>query len=363
MQSVYKINSYKINFKIKMLLSFLFLLSVTQISLASQSVGTIDTISKYARICQDASCTTYGSINMKPTINGSTPGALSVTITDTVVTGHAWGDQIGWINFAPTGSGVTVNPNTGVLSGFAYAQNGSWINFAPTGQSVTLVDNGSGSNFSGWAYASGISGGWLRLDCGSASTCVKTDWRTISNRTVVTTGTSGGGGGGGGSLVIIPATNTAVPIETPQETAPSSKYNKGYILKTGEVNGVESSKYNYDMMKSAPQLKVVAGLNSDDVANVYKLLFSIHSDWSVEEPDCIFCLVLRKQDLHQDIKILKWNFVPVDREIRLETSTLVPIISRPVPDIELISLVSTAAVGYFAWKYLLYAIIKKLIIK
>ena len=40
---------------------------------------------------------------------------------------------MGWVNMAPTGSGVTVNPNTGALSGNAYSSVSGWINFSPTG--------------------------------------------------------------------------------------------------------------------------------------------------------------------------------------------------------------------------------------
>ena len=145
---------------------------------ASTSVGTIDSAYKITRICQDVSCGTYGSINFSPT--GSTP----LSITDSGITGYAWGDQVGWINMSPVGGGVFVNPNTGVLTGTAFSSVSGWINFSPTGQGVTLVDNGAGSNFSGYAWVSGAYGGWLRFDCTQVSTCVKTDWRTVVNRSV-----------------------------------------------------------------------------------------------------------------------------------------------------------------------------------
>lgn len=157
---------------------------------ASVSVGTIDSANKYTKICQDSSCTDFGNINWKPTINANTPGATAVTITDSSITGHLWGDEIGWINMAPTGAGVTVNPSTGVLSGKAFSNTGSWINFNPTGFGVTLVDNGSGSNFSGWAWVSGPNGGWMKFDCAVSTTCISTDWRTTSYRPSTSTGSS-----------------------------------------------------------------------------------------------------------------------------------------------------------------------------
>ena len=200
---------------------------------ASVSSGTIDSTDKLTKICKDVSCSVFGTVNFKPTITANTPGALPVTITDTGITGHAWGNEIGWINMAPTGAGVMVNPTSGVLSGKAYANVGSWINFSPTTipsgtqVGVTLVDNGSGSSFYGWAWVSGAYGGWMKFDCAGTGTCVKTDWRALPYRFVCSDGidndgdalidyptdpgcssttdtdesnTSGGGGGSGGGI-------------------------------------------------------------------------------------------------------------------------------------------------------------------
>jgi len=135
------------------------LLVGTTLVTEAASVGTVDATNKIAKICQDSTCTDFGNVNFAPTINASTPGATALSITDADLSGNAWGDEIGWINFAPTGGGVTVNPNTGVFSGTAYSSVGSWINFSATGQSVRLVDNGAGSDFLGYAWVSGAKGG------------------------------------------------------------------------------------------------------------------------------------------------------------------------------------------------------------
>lgn len=203
--------------------------------LASVSVGTILPSFTTTKICKDTTCTSFSNVNVKPTINTTTTGALPIVITDVSITGHAWGDQIGWINFSPTGlsSGdvLKVNPMTGIITGKAYANSGSWINFSPTYSGtgpqvgVTLVDNGSGSDFSGWAWVSGAHGGWMKFDCTGIGTCIKTDWRITAHRYACSDGidndgdglvdfptdpgcsslvdtdetnTSGGGGGGGG---------------------------------------------------------------------------------------------------------------------------------------------------------------------
>ena len=43
------------------------------------------------------------------------------------LTGYGWGENVGWINFAPTGGGVTVDPQTGAFAGYAWGENVGWI--------------------------------------------------------------------------------------------------------------------------------------------------------------------------------------------------------------------------------------------
>jgi hypothetical protein len=81
-----------------------------------------------------------GWINFEPSLG---PG---VTITNSAITGYAWGENVGWINFNPTGGGVTINPSTGVFSGYAWGENIGWINFVPNGKPVKT----SWNNLSLW---------------------------------------------------------------------------------------------------------------------------------------------------------------------------------------------------------------------
>ncbi len=192
------------------LISLLLFFGIQGVVLASTSNGSIYASHKLTKLCKDETCSSYGNINWKPTINASTPGALAVTITDSGLSGNIWGDEIGWVNLTPTGGGVTIDPVTGVLGGTAYSSVGGWINFSPTGGGVTLVDNGSGSNFNGWAYVSGVSGGWMRFDCTNAPTCIKTDWRTTGNRSTNTTPPSRIA-----SVLPLPTSATSSPIAYP----------------------------------------------------------------------------------------------------------------------------------------------------
>jgi len=156
---------------------------------ASESVGTILPGFASTKICQDVACSVYGSMNWLPTINGSTPGATAVSITDSGLTGNLWGSEVGWVNLSPTGSGVTINPATGALSGNAYANTGGWINFRPTqvaGNPTVGVTINSSGEFEGYAYVTGIKGGWMKFDCTDPTLCIKTDWRPTGSRTAVT---------------------------------------------------------------------------------------------------------------------------------------------------------------------------------
>ncbi len=128
----------------------------------------------------------------------------NVHVTDSQLTGYVWSALYGWIKLNPTNSGVTNNAE-GDLSGSAWGENIGWIDF----DGVTI---GSTGIFSG--TATGDNTGVVNFSC---STClVQTDWRPASTRTPTTTPPGSGGGGGSG--------NTLPP---PQITPPTSTY---YIL-------------------------------------------------------------------------------------------------------------------------------------
>jgi hypothetical protein len=197
-------------------LLFLFSFAINNLASASFSNGTIEFFYKNTKICLNTNCANFSAVNWRPTLNSSTSGANPVVITDNGMSGNIWGDAIGWVNLRPTTSGVNVNPQTGQLSGFAYSGVGSWINFNPTysgtgpAVGVSILSDGS---FYGYAWVSGMNGGWMKFDCADPSICIKTDWRPIPNRPSGTGGVllSGGGGGGGGGTTTTSTTATAEP--------------------------------------------------------------------------------------------------------------------------------------------------------
>ncbi len=57
--------------------------------------------------------------------------------TTGVLSGYAWGTNVGWINFKPTHGGVTINTSSGDFSGYAWGENVGWINFNSSGSGRT----------------------------------------------------------------------------------------------------------------------------------------------------------------------------------------------------------------------------------
>ncbi len=170
---------------------FIFFISFLWVSNTEAFTGTIDSVSHTAKVCRDVTCAspTPGSINFAPT-----SGTAVVIDSVTGLSGQIWGNELGWIDLNPTGEGVTfADPILGVLTGKAWSQVSGWINFAPTGQQV-IIDRDNGQ-FSGWAWSGGPYGGWVKFDCASPSSCVKTSWRG---------GSSGNGGSGSSPRDVCP---------------------------------------------------------------------------------------------------------------------------------------------------------------
>ena len=160
---------------------------------ASASIinGTIDSVYKYAW------SNNIGWINFAPT--GDSGAYKGLVVTDSTITGYAWNQEHGWINFGPfvnNAQGGVKNTADGVLSGYAWGQELGWINFS--GVSIN-----SGGQFTG--EATGDSVGIINFDLTKCTDCgVRTDWRPASTRPVAT------GGGHGGR--IFPVTN--IPPQT-----------------------------------------------------------------------------------------------------------------------------------------------------
>lgn len=101
------------------------------------------------------------------------PAFLKTTKVEAVssgsVSGYAWSETIGWIDFAPVGGGVSVDAS-GNFSGYAWSENIGWINFAPTSGYPSLPNHGArleaSNTVTGWARACA---GTVNGDCTGAS--------------------------------------------------------------------------------------------------------------------------------------------------------------------------------------------------
>jgi hypothetical protein len=162
---------------------------------ASSEVGTVDTSYRYAW------GENIGWINFAPVDGSATYHGL--VITSSSVTGYAWSETYGWINFSPTTGGVT-NSCTGVLGGYAWSEQVGWIPMS--GASI----NASGE-FAGVAGSVSLDSGRISFDCDNCE--VRTDWRHCPI-------TPSGGGGGGSPPPDEPPPDEPPPDEPPPDEPP-----------------------------------------------------------------------------------------------------------------------------------------------
>lgn len=84
----------------------------------------------------------------------------------------------------------------GTLSGYAWSENAGWINFAPSGGGVTVDTAG---NLKGYAWGENL--GWISFNCVDANSCAASSYRVDISPypcTII-------GGGGGGSCPACPS--------------------------------------------------------------------------------------------------------------------------------------------------------------
>ncbi len=197
------------NFFLKFIFANLILVSFNvhpNFVFASETNGTIDPSFKIAKFVDKTFLNGSGNINFGCS---SIVVSCGVTVTDSGLSGYAWGDGVGWISLncanatCSSSNGnfkvalSTSNPSYGALSGYAWGENTGWINFGPfLNNSAQTVRINSSGEWNGYAWSENF--GWIDFSC--PGNCIKTDWRPTGSRTVVVSGGGGGGGGGGGIL-------------------------------------------------------------------------------------------------------------------------------------------------------------------
>ncbi|MFZ2593144.1 MAG: hypothetical protein WAX38_00020 [Minisyncoccia bacterium] len=191
---------------------------------ASITNGTIDTTNFTAPFLDSQQYSFGASVAQKLYFNSVSPHEIHVT--DTELTGYAWGDAVGWVslncsntNSCGSSNFKVANTPEGVLSGYAWGENTGWISFSCANpETNNCVSNGNAKvtisasgDFNGYAWAENY--GWIEFNCGTAGKCVKTDWRPLSARSVVQPVTSLGGGGAVGGGTTLPPTTLPPPGE------------------------------------------------------------------------------------------------------------------------------------------------------
>jgi len=159
-------------------LVFRMLLAVVLVAFGQSTwaAGNIDPNNKYAR-SEDA-----GWINFRPTGGG-------VTVLGTGLKGYAWAENMGWIklgsgsgpygNTGPSDWGVNVLIVGGTtnLSGYAWGETCGWINFHPTHSQVTM-DPATGQ-FTGYAWSESV--GWIHFQNASPAYTVNVSNEALPN--------------------------------------------------------------------------------------------------------------------------------------------------------------------------------------
>ncbi len=105
------------------------------------------------------------------------PSAGNITVSNSTITGYAWVPNYGWIILDPSTSGVT-NNGEGVLSGYAWGEQLGFINFS----GVTIDQDGY---FHG--FASSTATGRISFNCVDTNSCSSSDFKVRTNWRSTTT--------------------------------------------------------------------------------------------------------------------------------------------------------------------------------
>lgn len=195
---------------------------------ASNSTGTVlqtTASSTLSKVCQNVDCSISSRVNMRPDVTAT---ASPIIFTDFGVTGYAWGDEIGWVNFSPTNGGVYLSATTGRLTGLAWSQVGGWINFWPGTSLSTSTDSAgvwvdSNGQLNGNAWVSGLGGGWMKFNCSLTDMCITTDWRIKIQREACQNGIDDDGD----ALVDMADSGCLSPTGTSEGSSPISNSSTG----------------------------------------------------------------------------------------------------------------------------------------
>ena len=247
------IRSYRLTATVVLLAVAVFLCAAPARVFASSTNGTIDSAYRYAW-SENAGWIDFGS------------AAGSVRVTDTALTGSAYGENIGWITFNPPTYGGVANDGAGNLSGYAWSENAGWIDFSK----VTI---GSDGVFAGSAYSSNI--GWITF--GTSNNKVQTDWRPSSAR-ATTPGALSYGIGQGSPNPLPGAVPTTPPASAPSQLSSTQVASIVSLLQSfgADAATIASVQAALSGVSAAPAVGFTrdlrAGMTGEDVRQLQRFL-------------------------------------------------------------------------------------------
>ena len=139
--------------------------------LIGNSLGGTVTICGYFNQCRSITVLSQGLV-----IQGSA----------NMVTGYAWNNNIGWINFGYPGGNIQVPAGAGDLFGLAYSDDCGWIALNCVSMNCCSTSNfkvssDANGNLSGWAWAEKC--GWISFNCSTDNSCSSSAYKVTIDQT------------------------------------------------------------------------------------------------------------------------------------------------------------------------------------
>ncbi|MEI6659915.1 MAG: peptidoglycan-binding domain-containing protein [bacterium] len=170
-----------------------------------------------------------------------------VTVDDSALSGYAYSPDIGWIslNCSNTNTCGTIDykvvNTSGVLSGYAWSENTGYVDFSQVSVNTTT------GVFSGYAYSPNI--GWISMNCSNTTSCntidykVTTTWKKAEavvnhgHPAPTITSSNSGGPSSSGPTTLPPSSPTTLtpPVNSSPQVSPITNLNNSHCTITTNI--------------------------------------------------------------------------------------------------------------------------------
>lgn len=208
----------------------------------------------------------------------------AVVVTDTTLTGYIWTANYGWINLRPGGAfGGVTNSSEGTLGGYAWSALLGPISF--TG--VTISTAGV---FRGTSNGTGTTAGRITFDCTNCT--VRTDWRPQSVRGAETPAPASSSGSGSRLVQHLITGVQPDPQNNPELGAPVSGQDRAQATYPAEPGGTAAS---IDATDNQVPVDVAGDGAQPDVATTTVALLVKNGWWALLTIPLVGWYVLRRR--------------------------------------------------------------------